>query len=497
MILAALVAARLVAMCVVPLIPEEAYYWTYAQHPALSYFDHPPMVAWVIALGTLVFGNTELGVRSAALGLIVVAGVLMYQLARFWFGRSAAGLATLLIQVLPVYFGVGFVAPMDAALCVYWLACLLAVSHALRPGHWGWWYVAGAALGCALLSKYSAMFLAAGVFLAVVGRREWRQHLRTVHPYLAMGLALVIFSPVLVWNAQRDWASFRFQFVERYAEDRLNSLTFPAHLATLLLVLTPVPLAATGFLGVRLLRRWRRINARNWFAITCALPGLAAATWTSLRSEIHVNWTAPILLSVLPAACALVLAHDRLLARRPGGRPRWQPALVRTAAVCGIIVTGLLLYLMVAEPRLKLWPAFGPWRDLAAVVEEQESRLKHETGREPRVIGGGRYRVASVLTFYRMPGAGPGQTVAANTTSQWVFGQNGLAFSYWSNRSEWTGSDVVYVAESSDTVLARARPWFDSIEEIKDPRLAGRRGGYQVFIGRGLRAEAAKSPPGG
>ena len=39
---------RLLAMVAVPLIPEEAYYWMYAQHPALSYFDHPPMVSWAI-----------------------------------------------------------------------------------------------------------------------------------------------------------------------------------------------------------------------------------------------------------------------------------------------------------------------------------------------------------------------------------------------------------------------------------------------------------------
>src|SRR5664280_2844266 len=49
------------------LIPEEAYYWAYSQHPALSYFDHPPMVAWIIWLGTAVFGNTELGVRIVAI----------------------------------------------------------------------------------------------------------------------------------------------------------------------------------------------------------------------------------------------------------------------------------------------------------------------------------------------------------------------------------------------------------------------------------------------
>src|SRR5688572_8004653 len=76
---------RLVAMSVVPLIPEEAYYWMYAQHPQLSYFDHPPMVAWAIWLGTAILGDTELGVRFVGQILMLGATGLMYLLGRMWF----------------------------------------------------------------------------------------------------------------------------------------------------------------------------------------------------------------------------------------------------------------------------------------------------------------------------------------------------------------------------------------------------------------------------
>ena len=40
-----------------PVFSQEACYWCYSQHPAPAYFDHPPMVAWMIWLGTQAFGD--------------------------------------------------------------------------------------------------------------------------------------------------------------------------------------------------------------------------------------------------------------------------------------------------------------------------------------------------------------------------------------------------------------------------------------------------------
>src|SRR5207249_9824652 len=69
------------------LLPEEAYYWTYAKHPALGYFDHPPMVAWIIAAGTWLLGDTERGVRLVNTLLWVGSCVTLFRTARQWFGE--------------------------------------------------------------------------------------------------------------------------------------------------------------------------------------------------------------------------------------------------------------------------------------------------------------------------------------------------------------------------------------------------------------------------
>src|SRR5665213_1615000 len=149
-LLALALALRFAAMAGMPLVPEEAYYWMYSQHPSLSYFDHPPMVAWQIWFGTQLFGNTEFGVRTSVTLTMLAASGVMYVFGRIWYGREAAFVAALLLQILPVYFGAGMIATMDPALVFFWLVCLVGVSVALRQERtWGW-YLAGFGLGGAL-----------------------------------------------------------------------------------------------------------------------------------------------------------------------------------------------------------------------------------------------------------------------------------------------------------------------------------------------------------
>ena len=57
---------RLVLAAAVPLLPQEAYYWTWSRHLNWSYFDHPPLAAYGIALTTALLGNTVFGIKCAA-----------------------------------------------------------------------------------------------------------------------------------------------------------------------------------------------------------------------------------------------------------------------------------------------------------------------------------------------------------------------------------------------------------------------------------------------
>src|ERR1017187_6021715 len=116
---------------IIELIPEEAYYWTYAKHPALGYFDHPPMVAWFITLGTALLGDTAMGVRVMTFALWVATAGLLFLTGRMWFGKRVALLATLMFTLAPVYVGTGLIVTPDAPLLFFWVATLYLISKAL------------------------------------------------------------------------------------------------------------------------------------------------------------------------------------------------------------------------------------------------------------------------------------------------------------------------------------------------------------------------------
>ena len=475
---------RVACMVWTPLIPEEAYYWMYSQHPSLSYYDHPPMIAWTIKLGTLIFGDTELGVRSVGAILMLLSSLLMYQFGRMWFGHRAGLWSAVALQVLPVYYGAGYIATMDSALIFYWTLCLVGVSFALqRNSAWGW-YCAGLALGAAALTKYTAIFLGAGALLAIVAYRPWWRHLRTPHLYLAAALAVAAFMPVVIWNAENQWASFRFQLADRF-KDSAFSITKPLLFAAIqFLILTPVLLGILWLIVVRLAKRPKRLIEPRWIvAFAFSIPLLAVALQKSFTYEIHINWTLPAYLSLIPA-----MMHAAILVRR-SNLPRRFPKLLAasvpaTGLFCTMSVIGILAYLLILQPHTLWIGAFGPWRQLAAVVEDAENRLQAETQKEPLVIGDGKYRTASVLAFYRNPLEND-ERVSHNTTSQWVVtGRSGLGFEYWMDLDKTRGRDCVVIAQDQKA-LDKLTRHFKSFEPVEDARLAFC-APYRVAIARDL-----------
>ena len=188
----ALVALRLVAAAWTPLTFDEAYYWMWSKHLAGGYYDHPPMVALVIRAGTMIAGDTEFGVRLVSILLALPMSFAVYRAAAILFGgvQVAASAAILLNATLMAAVGTLIVTP-DAPLLVASSFVLFFLAKVLQTGRGAWWLAVGAAVGAALLSKYTALFFGVAILiwlLAVPAQRRW---LITPWPYLEIGRAHV------------------------------------------------------------------------------------------------------------------------------------------------------------------------------------------------------------------------------------------------------------------------------------------------------------------
>ena len=258
----ALVALRLVAAAWTPLTFDEAYYWMWSQHLAGGYYDHPPAVAYVIRAGTMILGDTELGVRLVSILLALPMSFAVYRAAAILFGGiRVAATATILLNVtLMAAVGTLIVTP-DAPLLVASSFVLFYLAKVLETGRGAWWLAVGAAVGAALLSKYTALFFGPAILIWLVAVPKLRRWLISPWPYLGGLVALAVFAPVILWNADHQWVSFLKQFgrarIENFNPVFLGELipTQFAFATPLVFILGAMGLHATDLAQCRRVRR--------------------------------------------------------------------------------------------------------------------------------------------------------------------------------------------------------------------------------------------------
>lgn len=344
----------LVRLALVPaldLMPQSAYYFTaYAEHLSLSYFDHPPMIGWLLWLAGAVGGKHELSVLLAIFVVTVATQLAVYRLGRELLGDPGGGRALALLAAGGVATLLSLVAVPDVPLLLFWALALLALRRALglarddargepgaepaaepaadavdpgRPGEpprRGAWAASGLAMGLAFLSKYTAVFLPAGLLLFLLASPRHRARLASfggwAGPALAALVALVVSLPVWIWNAGHGWASFLFQAGERTSGRAFDPAALFGFLGSQALVVLPIPFFLFLIVAGRELTRLARRRGPGrgpaaprgaplgppsreitLFLLAFSLPlvltclGLSTVTW------VKVNWAMPAYLT--------------------------------------------------------------------------------------------------------------------------------------------------------------------------------------------------------
>ncbi len=480
---------RLVYIGVPNLIPEEAYYWNYAQHLDWGYLDHPPMVAWIIKLGTLGFGNTEFGVRIGAAVCGLVAAGFAYALARELFGRRTAVGVMLLVSALPFYFGAGCLMTPDAPLTACWSGALYFLYRAILRERPGAWIGAGVCIGLGMLSKYTIGLLVPATLLCLLIDSRSRRWLARPQPYLAGLIAAALFLPVIYWNATHGWVSFVFQTARRINEPSVFSLH--TLLGECMVLLTPtvfagalVILAARGRLAHRLFRIMDA-GRRRFLLLAVTLIPLAVVTVFSLTHEPKLNWTGPAWLAALPFAAWVMLPSQT-----SGGafteivRKLWRPTLVAMLLLFGAVFHYLALgFPGIAYPK-STWDIAG-WKELQTQVSAIEASVRANTT-QPLIAGFDRYNISSELAFYGAPD-GP-----RHAAGQHLFGEPALMYEFWFPAAEQQGKTIVIVSRHRDWLDGeKVVPRFDSLSAITTlpVSLNGKEiGKYYARVGFGYRA---------
>ncbi len=345
---------RLVVAATTPLSPDEAYYWVWSRAPATGYLDHPPMVAWFVACGTAIAGDTPLGVRLLAPLAAAAGSLVLARAANRLFPATRPGAAAALLLNATLMFGIGSVTMTpDTPLLLFWTGAVAVLAEmARRAGPavpvggtgrgkrpetvWrlGTLWRLGIAVGLALLSKYTAVLLAPAVLAWLAAPRNRRRWLADVRLWAAGVLALVLFAPVLVWNAEHGWASFAKQGGRTGDWNPGRAAQFLGELAGGQFGLATPLIAVLCTAGtVAMARRWREPAC----GLVAALTLVPAAVFAehALGDRVQANWPAIVYPSAAVAAACLGGAWRRL--RAP-------------AVVLGFALTALVWLQGVAAP---------------------------------------------------------------------------------------------------------------------------------------------------
>jgi hypothetical protein len=357
----ALTAARLLWLAIerVGLYPDEAQYWVWAQHPAWGYYSKPPLVAWLIALTTWAFGDSEFAIRLSAPLLHATAAAFVYLLAARLYDRRVGFWSALAYLTLPGVSLSAMIISTDAALLPCWAAALYAFVRAREGGGGRWWLAVGIAAGLGLLAKYAMAYWLLSALGLVVLLRDERRHLR---PLLwATAIAIVIYLPNLGWNWSHGFVSYlHVRDNAGLSANLLHPIAFLEFLFSQAGVIGPLTFAAL----IALLAQPRLLTEpRARLLAAFALPTLAMMLAVSLLSRAQPNWAAPAYVSLV------VLLAARALER---GWRRWLAASVAfnlSAAILAFGTTDALAAIGVQVPA-KYDPLhrLRSWRDLGRQV---------------------------------------------------------------------------------------------------------------------------------
>jgi len=280
-----------------PMHPDESYYWVWSRHLQLSYYDAPPMIAYMIKATTL-FISTPFTVRLVSVICIFLTSCFIYQFAKRLFNSKVAEISTIVFLFVPfVQAGLAVTTP-DLPLMLFWTISFIMFYDYLILKQEKKIYLVGLFIGLALLSKYPAILLVLSFLIMVIILKRW-EIFRQKSLYIAMVIAVVVFSPVLLWNISNHFASFAFQLGHgASATAPINISYFLEYLGGQFGAVNPIFFIIMVFVIVRGFKEIRNSEKLLYLFIPFITTFVIFMLF-SLNKHSEVNWPAPAYLSII------------------------------------------------------------------------------------------------------------------------------------------------------------------------------------------------------
>jgi membrane-associated phospholipid phosphatase len=416
--------------------PDEAHYWEWSRRLDLSYYSKGPMIAYLIALSTSLFGDSVFGVRFFAVLLSFLGSIVLYRLGREMYDERTGAVSALLFQIIPIFSVFGVIFTIDSPFTFFWILSLYLFwkatdNHPYSPlilrggerrvkkydegggtslsersatrGGLLYWVFLGISTGLGLLTKYTMVFFHVCALFFLISSGRHRRLLRTAAPHVALLISVILFLPVIVWNAQHDWVTVRHTAGQAHIADgmRISIKSFVEFTGSQLGVVTPVifvlmmhalwkmrsPLKPPAAPAAR---EGRGIEGKFlfWFSV----PVVAFFLVKSLQGKVQPNWA-------MTGYITGIIAFSEFFLDSWKGKKNALKAFIVSGMALSLLVTAVAHY----PSKFHLPPKLDPssklrgWSDLGRQVGEFHEEMQK---RGDVFIFSDSYQTASELAFY-------------------------------------------------------------------------------------------------
>jgi 4-amino-4-deoxy-L-arabinose transferase-like glycosyltransferase len=373
---------RLLLIAWLELAPDESYYWYWAKHLDWSYYDHPPMIAYIMALFTGLIGDNEFSVRIGGLLLSLLVILLLYRSCRRLSPDDpTAPWNAIFMANITLLFSAGcIIQTPDTPLLFFWATAVYCGIELITDGSPRWWYLWGVALGLGLLSKYTMILIVPCQFAFLLLSGNHRHWLFRKEPYLALLIGLALFSPVVIWNWQHDWVSFAFHLQRGFEPDQKSALIkLMEYLGGQAGIVTPLLFVVFVFYSAKALRMYRRLCAPEYlYLLLLSWPVILFFGYASLRGAVaQPNWPAPAYIAGL---LLLALIYSRYYREKKSHRI-FLVAAASLALLANVLIhTHLISPFLPISPQIDTTQQFHGWRALGQAVNRHIQENPHPSG---------------------------------------------------------------------------------------------------------------------
>lgn len=433
-------AIRLVLISVMGLMPQDAYYTYYSSNLALSYFDHPPMVAYMIKGFIFLFGKSAFALHIGDFIVTSTSLWICYLIAKELIDKEKVKIAMLLLITAPIFTIMCLCTTPDVPLFFFWAISVFVTIKALKSDKFWFWLLGGLLAGLSFSSKYTAVFIPAGLFCyLLISPKEWKKIFSW--RFLIFVLMFIVGAcPVIIWNIQNEFISLRYQGAARAteaAEFEIKFSNFFGFLATQLLLALPllfIPLFISVYKIFKKLILRQSLDFMQRFSAAFVFPLLLSFTALSFIYWIKINWLIPIYV------VAAVLAVDYVKNIK---WLRWQIAF---SVFIHIFIFVELVWMPIKINSDDTW--FG-WKELANEVKTRKTEVP-----DYFIFSDDLYKTSAALNFYLDEHIYAGNVIESFA---YQFALND------SNLDHLLGKNALCITSSKSK---RNSPYYEPIEEV-------------------------------